>query len=197
MNTQSLSLDTLLGRNKTAAAAPTQQAPTQPASTTSKVAAAVDAATAAATAKVASTATPVMPLINKLASDLAKSDAADLEKVAARCGLIMADTFVAQMGHYEKIAAEVMAKTAAEQPANGGIDPEVLKFAKLALENPEAAYALIEKRAAERQNAAPADAIKQAEEEAARETEEAIFKGAAEHYLHGQEVAKQLIATAK
>ena len=197
MNTQSLSLDSLIGRSKTAAAAPAATTTLTAPTTTSKVAAAVDAATAAAMSKTASGATPVMPLITKMANDLAKSDAGDLEKVAARCGLIMADTFVAQMGHYEKIAAEVMAKTAAETPAPTGYSDEILQFAKLATENPEAAYALIEKRAAERQGAAGGDNMKQAEDDAARETEEMIFKGAAEHYLHGAEVARQLIATAK
>jgi len=127
--------------------------------------------------KTASASAPVEGALDKLAAHMASQSADGAAKVAHTIGQAMADGFVSQMSVYENAAEQLNAKTASE------IDPDLLKIAAFAKEDPRGFMAWASKQAGSD------DAIvKQAEMEAAEELEAATFKGAAAHWDAGYEV---------
>lgn len=153
---------------------------------TSKVASAVAEAAQAVgnKEKVAS----VLPQIEKLANEVAAQDNEQAVKVAHTVGAAMADGFMSQIAMYEKIAESLHQKTASLAGTIEGVDPDVLKFAKLAMEDPRAAFAQLQKAAEEEDQQ-----LKAAEDQEAAQLEQSIHTKCATHYADGYAIGQLMV----
>lgn len=173
------SIDTSLdGTTAKLAAENAAEKPATKSPATEKAASLVDAALASVTKTEPKTASALpIPALHKLATEMAGKDAVETAKIAHTIGEAMADGYVARIALYEK-AAEAQQKIAMEQ-----IDPEMLKLAQFAKDDPNGFLDWVTKQAG-----VDARAVKQAEDEGAQELIDAAYSAGCNHYKAGYEV---------
>lgn len=180
-----MNLDNVL-KNLDATLAPTEKTAAAAAPAATRASSLVDDAVRSVSSQPKLASATAEGALDKLAAHMASQSAEGAAKVAHTIGEAMADGFVSKMALYEQAAGEMQAKTASE------IDPELIKIARFAKEDPRGFMAWTAKQAEQDDSV-----VRQAEIDGANELEQATFKGAAAHWDAGYEIGFAMGASAQ